>query len=59
MLYNIVMAHALPTQLPRRSITGFIDLFVWSKHEDTLSPEGVNVMADSYDAHTECEGPVW
>ena len=28
-------------------ITGFIDLFIWSKREDTLSPEGVNVMADS------------
>ena len=30
-----------------RPITGFTDLFVWSKHEDTLSPEGVNVMVDS------------
>ena len=28
-------------------IMGFINLFVWSKCEDTLSPEGVNVMADS------------
>ena len=41
---------------------GFIDLFVWSKREDTLSPEGgecdggqLPLWSSGYDARPECE----
>ena len=43
---------------------GFINLFVWSKHEDALSPEGGECHGEQlpwwssgYDTHPECERP--